>query len=152
MAAAVQNSNGNNNNNIMQKKRAVVSWIHVLFVAPLLVYLGLASHLERWQAFLCIVIGAVVLLWHGFNLVQHLVKMGLARPIGLLFYATHALLFAPLLLYVGLTGLRLKSQSQSQSQSQMLKTAQLTLAAVGFAAFGFHAIKLYDSIKKESRY
>lgn len=102
-----------------------VRLIHILFSGPLLIYIGLTRPQQRWIYTLVGVVGLFLLL-------SFVVKFIAMRPFSQrhVYFAIHALLFAPLLIFLGIKG-----------QSAPNVVFSLTLA-VGLSAFGYHAIRL----------
>ena len=102
-----------------------VALIHILFVAPLLIYIGLRKPQQNWVYFILFILGIGVLL----NFLTKIVRQDNWNQ-RTVWYAIHMLLFASLLLYVGWYGVKAADVSYS------------LLLAVGIAAFGYHSIRL----------
>lgn len=105
-------------------KHALISLFHVLFVGPLLLYLGLTKgNLSNFALWVVVFLGAGVSLYHLTKTIQLGLKQGWI-------YALHALVFAPLLIYVGLKG------------KQAFYAAFSVLLMLGFATMGYHGLHL----------
>lgn len=115
----------------MTNSKLLVSLAHVILVGPWLAYVGLAKPSAPLVYHATLGLGAVMTLWLLLKAVQW--------PSRALVFLVHALLFGPLLVYVGLKQLRAK------------KDAFLLLALIGILATLYHAWKLYrmySSVKK----
>lgn len=99
--------------------------IHILFSGPLLIYIGLTKPQHKWIYTITGIVGVFLML-------SFLIRIMTLRPFSQrhVYYAIHALLFAPLLMYLGFRG--------SASPDVVFSLA----LAVGLSAFGYHAIRL----------
>jgi hypothetical protein len=105
-----------------------VNLLHVVFSGPLLIYIGLVKPHIDWLYNLIGIIGIFLLLSFIIKIVTH--KSLSQRHV---YYAIHALLFAPLLMYLGWA----KHESPNVVFSLSL--------AIGISALGYHAIRLIQS-------
>ncbi len=101
-----------------------IAIIHLLFVAPLLIYVGFVKPTFVWVYYALVALGVGVFLNFGSKVIT---QKWSQRTV---WYVIHALLFALLLLYVGLNG----RQSSDVSFSLLL--------AVGLGAFTYHLLRL----------
>jgi len=116
----------------------VVSWIHILLVAPWLMYVGFVlpgqtSTRQKQQQFLytlTLALGVLVLLWHAWKAFALFTSQSAAVGRAL-FYLVHAVAFAPLLIYVGVKG------------PAAAKDASLLVGAVGLMSLLYHGVKLW---------
>lgn len=104
-----------------------VRLIHIFFSGPLLIYIGLVKPKNEWIYTLLGIVGILLM-------VSFLTKLIMLKPFSQrhVYYAIHALLFAPLLMYLGYTG--------STAPDVVFSLA----LAVGISAFGYHAIRLFQ--------
>lgn len=102
-----------------------VALIHLLFVAPLLIYIGLSKPKQNWVYIILFILGIGVVL----NFLSKIVRQDKWNQ-RTVWFAIHMLLFASLLMYVGWYGVKAADVSYS------------LLLAVGVAAFGYHSIRL----------
>lgn len=102
-----------------------VRLIHILFSGPVLIYVGLVKPEQTWLYNLLGITGLFLLL-------SFLLKLLTQKPFSQrhVYFAIHALLFAPLLIYLGIKKINAPDVVFS-----------LTLA-IGLSAFGYHAIRL----------
>lgn len=107
-----------------------VSLLHVLLIAPLLLFIGFTKdkYLNK-VLFSLILAGGISVLAYHLYLVS---KKGLNRGFILLL---HAILFAPLLIYIGIMGL--------YNKDKVFWGAYWLLQVLGFAAVGYHSYKLF---------
>ena len=110
----------------------ILSIFHVLIVVPLFLFIGFyRASTPQWLYNAIFVVGAVVLVYHGFKFVVR--YMGESGYIWV--NAIHVLLVAPLLLYIG------------YHKRDTPRFAYELLLMLGFGAGGYHlfsAIKLLD--------
>lgn len=100
-----------------------VQMIHILFVGPLLIYVGLQQPKYDAVYILLLLLGIYVLF--KFLYTSFSEKVGEQH----VWYAVHMVLFAMLLLYVG------------YYRTKTPRVAFSLLLAVGIAAFGYHTIR-----------
>jgi hypothetical protein len=107
----------------------VLSVVHLLFVVPLFLVIGvMRGNTPHWLFQSVFLIGAVLLVYHGFKLVVRLH----ARSNYAWVNAIHLLWIAPLLLYIG------------YYKKDTPRSAYEMLLLLGFAAGGYH---LYSLVK-----
>jgi len=102
-----------------------IELLHILFLGPLLVYTGntYGNGLPKWYLYTLIATGFTVMLYH----ISLVYKKGFRSGF---MYLLHAVIFAPLLIYVGFTG------------EKAFWGAYSVLMMIGFAAIGYHGMKL----------
>lgn len=105
-----------------------VNLIHVLFSGPLLIWIGATKPENKWIYMLLLLLGVLLMvafLWKSFSIEisqRHV------------WFIIHAVLFAPLLIYVGWNG------------SDAVQVSFSLLLAVGIAAFGYHSFRIVSKI------
>lgn len=105
----------------------LVAIFHVIVVAPALIYVGIQrAATPDWMYTVLIAFGILVLLYHGFKSIGRVMAKSPWAWVNLL----HALVVAPLFLWVGYYGKR----TGRPAYDMLLLTA--------FAAFGFHLYRL----------
>jgi hypothetical protein len=111
-------------------KHTLISLFHVLFVGPLLLYVGMSkgdlSNVALWSI---LVVGIGVGLFH----LSKVITLGLTRG---WIYALHAFIFAPLIVYVGALG------------KNSFIAAFSVLKMLAFATIGYHGLYLFQQLKK----
>ena len=111
-----------------------VAFIHLFFVAPLLIFVGLTKPQYNWIYYVLLALSIGVLVSFGSKIASQ------SRTQRTVWYFIHMLLFASLLFYVGWYGTKTPDVAFS-----------LTLA-VGLAAFAYHGLRLvqrtFRSVKK----
>jgi hypothetical protein len=102
-----------------------VALVHLVVVAPFLIYVALAQPTHQWVYWLTMALGVAVF-------IRFSVEAILKRPISSrhIYYIGHALLFAPLLMYIAIYG---------ATTPQPVFTI---LLAVAITAFVYHGSKL----------
>lgn len=108
-------------------KHFVLALFHILIIVPLFLYVGVyraATHPGVYKALLAL--GAILVLYHGSKFISRLAMRSDYAYIN----ALHALLFGPLLLYIG------------WHQQDTPRAAYEVLLMVTFAALGYHAFSL----------
>jgi hypothetical protein len=102
-----------------------IELLHILFVGPLLVYIGntYGTGLSKFLLMILAISGLLISLYHTYLVYKKGINNGFI-------YLLHALIFGPLLLYVGLTG------------SKGFWGAYSVLMMIGFAAIGYHLKKI----------
>lgn len=103
-------------------RKSMVSLFHILFVFPLLYYVS-TENLPNWGYYALIVMGVGIAGYHG----QKVIQRGLQ---GGFIHALHTLLFAPLLILVGVYG------------RQVFWGVRFALKALAFSALGIHGMRL----------
>jgi hypothetical protein len=107
----------------------MLALVHLLFVVPLFLFVGIMrASTPNWLYNALLVIGAIILVYHGFRLVVRLQARSSAAWIN----AIHLLFIAPLLLYIG------------YDKKETPRSAYEILLMLGFAAGGYH---LYSMVK-----
>ena len=107
----------------------VLSIVHLLFVVPLFLVVGIMrASTPQWLFNAILLIGIVVLIYHAFRLVVRLQTRSNYAWIN----AIHLLLIAPLLIYIG------------YYKKDTPRSAYEMLLMLGFAAGGYH---LYSLVK-----
>ena len=101
-----------------------VAFVHLFFVAPLLIFVGLTKPQYDWIYYVLLALSIGVLLNFGSKIAS---QSWTQRTV---WYLVHMLLFASLLFYVGWYGTKTPDVAFS-----------LTLA-VGLAAFTYHGVRL----------
>lgn len=105
--------------------------MHLLFVVPLFLYVGFKrAETPHWLYLSLLVIGLVVLVYHGFKLIVRLSTRSGYSWVN----AIHVLLVAPLLIYIGYN----KKETPRSSYELLLMT--------GFAAGGYHLFSLVKQL------
>ena len=105
----------------------VLSVFHLLFVAPLFLFIGFQrSAVPEWVYLALFAIGCVVLLYHGIKLIMRIQNGSSYSWVN----AIHVLLLAPLLIYIGYH----KKETPRAAYELLLMTA--------FAALGYHLFSL----------
>ena len=100
---------------------------HVLLVAPFFLYVGIAKSAVPAAVYTTlIVLGAILVLYHGYKFVNRLMKGSSYAWVN----AVHALLVGPLLLYIGLNG------------TDTPRPYYEALLLFAFAAFGYHLYEM----------
>jgi hypothetical protein len=102
-----------------------IELLHTLVIGPLLVYTGntYGNGLPKWYLYSLIITGFIVMLYHMSLVYKKGIKNGFM-------YLLHAVIFAPLLIYVGLNG------------ENGFWGAYSVLIMIGFASIGYHGMKL----------
>ena len=100
-----------------------VTVLHLLFVAPLLIYVGFAKPQYSWIYYVLLALSVGVLVNFGNKVVS---QKWSQRTV---WYVIHVLLFASLLFYVGWYGKTTPDVAYS------------LLLTVGLAAFSYHALR-----------
>jgi len=114
----------------MFNKHILISLFHVLFVGPLLLYVGMSKgDLSKNVLTAILVVGVSVGLYH----LSKVVSLGLTRG---WIYALHAFIFAPLIVYVGALG------------KNSFIAAFSVLKMLAFATIGYHGLYLFQQLKK----
>jgi len=109
-----------------------LSLIHLFFVVPLFLFIGIMrSSVPDWLYTAIFIIGAVILLYHGYKFVIRLQ----ARSNYAWVNALHLALIAPLLLYIG------------YHKKETPRSAYELLLLLGFAAGGYHMYSLVKMIQ-----
>lgn len=105
----------------------IVAIFHLLFVVPLFLFIGFQrSSTPTWVYLAIFVIGAFILLYHGFKLVVRVLNHSGYAWVN----AIHVLLVAPLLMYIG------------YHKKDTPRSAYELLLLLGFAAAGYHLFSL----------
>jgi FtsH-binding integral membrane protein len=106
-----------------------VALVHLVFVAPFLAYVALKQPTQPWVYWLLMALGVLVFIRFSVEAIHK-------RPISIrhIYYVGHALVFAPLLMYVAVLG---------TNTPQPVFT---TLLAVAIAAFAYHGAKLIQRV------
>ena len=105
----------------------VLSVFHLLFIAPLFLYIGFQrSAVPEWVYLALFAIGCVVFLYHGVKLIVRIQNSSSYSWVN----AIHDLLLAPLLIYIGYH----KKETPRAAYELLLMTA--------FAALGYHLFSL----------
>jgi|APGre2960657505_1045072.scaffolds.fasta_scaffold83715_3 hypothetical protein len=108
-------------------KHFILAAFHLLFVVPLFLFIGFQrSSTPSWVYSAIFVIGAFILLYHGFKLVVRLLNHSDYAWVN----AIHVLFVAPLLLYIG------------YHKKDTPRSAYELLLMLGFAAAGYHLFSL----------
>jgi hypothetical protein len=101
----------------------ILNIFHLLFVAPLLIYVGIQrASLPEWAFYSLLGLGIVVLMY---QLYKSYIKYS-TGALGLWVNLMHVLIIAPLLIYIGAKG------------KNTPRPAFEMLLLTGFAAFGYH--------------
>lgn len=105
----------------------VLSLFHLLFVAPLLLFVGFTrAATPPWLYMALFAIGAVIFVYHSFKLVIRLKNRSGYAWVNML----HILIVAPLLLYIG------------YHKKETPRFAYELLLMLGFAATGYHIFSI----------
>lgn len=105
-----------------------VTVVHLFFVAPLLIFIGLTKPQYSWIYHVLLALSVGVLVNFGHKIVS---QKWSQRTV---WYVIHALLFSSLLFFVGWNG------------TNTPHVAYSLLLAVGLAAFSYHALRYFQSI------
>jgi len=109
-------------------KRSIVSLFHILVIGPALIYVGRSYGLmPDWTFWVLLLSGAFIFLYHGMKVYK------LGFEIGWI-YALHAILYAPLMMYIG------------YRKTEAFMGAYTTMIMLGFAAIGFHGMNVIDTL------
>jgi membrane-bound metal-dependent hydrolase YbcI (DUF457 family) len=101
----------------------IIALIHVFLIAPALITAALfRSQNPDWVYQALFITGIVVLLYHGYKAVVKIMGNYSGAWVNII----HVLLFAPLLIYIGV------------QQKNTPRAAYELLAMAGFAALGYH--------------
>jgi hypothetical protein len=104
-----------------------INLFHVLLVAPFFMYVGIMKSAVPAAIYTTlIVLGAILVLYHGYKFVNRLLKGSSYAWVN----AVHALLVGPLLLYIGLNGVDTERPYYE------------ALLLFAFAAFGYHLYEM----------
>lgn len=109
-----------------------ISLLHIFLISPLLVYIGTSygKTLNQQWFNATLFTGVAVSLYHIYKVYEKgSIKKGWI-------YALHALLFGPLLIYIG------------YYQREAFHAFYTILTMIGFAGLGFHLMKVYKTIMK----
>ena len=110
----------------------VLSLFHLFLIVPLFLFIGFQrADTPQWVYYAIATVGVVVFLFHAFKLVLRLQ----ANSPYLWVNAIHAILVAPLLLYIG------------YHQKNTPRAAYELLLLLGFAAFGYHTYSLVKMLQ-----
>jgi hypothetical protein len=105
----------------------ILALFHILFVAPLFFVIAFfRSEMPVWAFRTLFVLGLFILVYHGYKFFLKLSQNSMSAWIN----AIHILLFAPLLIYIGL------------EQKETPRAAYELCIMVGFAALGYHLYNL----------
>ena len=105
----------------------ILAIFHILFVAPLFFLIAFfRSDMPVWAFRTLFGLGLFILLYHGYKFFVRLAK----HSPGVWINAIHVLLFAPLLIYIGL------------EQKETPRAAYELCIMAGFAALGYHLYNL----------
>jgi hypothetical protein len=105
----------------------ILAIIHILFVVPLFLFVGFKrAATPPWLYMAMFVIGAVILVYHGFKLVMRLKTNSGYAWVNML----HILTVAPLLLYIG------------YHKKETPRFAYEILLMLAFAAAGYHMFSI----------
>jgi hypothetical protein len=109
----------------------ILSLFHLVMVIPLFLFVGYQrSDTPRWVYASLLMIGLVVLLYHGVRLVQRYGRSPLAWV-----HVLHVFLVAPLLCYLGWLG------------RDAPRWAYETILLLGFGAGGYHLFQLVKGLE-----
>ena len=105
---------------------------HILLIGPVLVYTGntYGIGLPKWYLLALLVSGIAITAYHTYLTVRNGLSSGFI-------YLLHALIFGPLLIYIG---------SSAITSKRSFWGAYSVLMMIGFAAIGYHAKKLFDML------
>lgn len=105
---------------------------HILLIGPALVYIGntYGSGIPKWGFITLFVAGLAITAYH----IYLTVKKGLSSGF---IYLLHALIFGPVLVYIGSTAITGKKAFWG---------AYSVLMMIGFAAIGYHTKKMVDML------
>jgi hypothetical protein len=110
----------------------ILSLFHILFVAPLFFAIAFfRSDMPVWAFRTLFVLGLFLLIYHGYKFFLKLSQ----RSSGAWINAIHVLLFAPLLIYIGL------------EQKETPRAAYELSIMLGFAALGYHLYYFIHSLQ-----
>jgi hypothetical protein len=108
-------------------KHFVLSLFHLIIIVPFFLYVGIyRASTHPWVYKALLGMGGILLLFHGFKFVSRLSIQSNYAYIN----AIHALLFAPLLIYIG------------WHQQDTPRAAYEVLLMITFAALGYHMFSL----------
>jgi len=106
---------------------ALISIFHIFFVVPLFLTVGLLrSATPIWLYWVMLILGVVVLFYHGYKAIIRWSTGSNLLAISLI----HTILIAPLLIYVG------------YQQKNSLRWSYELLMLAGFGALGYHLYNL----------
>lgn len=109
------------------ESRIYLNLFHILLIAPFFIYVGVMKSAVPAAVYTTlIVLGAILVLYHGYKFVNRLMKGSSYAWVN----AVHALLVGPLLLYIGLHG----AETERPYYEALLLFA--------FAAFGYHLYEM----------
>jgi hypothetical protein len=115
--------------------RFVLALFHVLIVAPLFLSIGfIRANTPEWVYFMLLVIGFVVLVYHGYKLFLRLKT----RSNYFWVNSIHALLVAPLLIFIG------------YNKKNTPRAAYELLIMLGFSVGGYHLYSLVNQLQAHS--
>lgn len=102
---------------------------HILIIGPLLVYIGntYGNGLTQWMLNVILISGLLLTIFHLYLTFKKGISSGFI-------YLLHGLIFGPLLIYIGLTGIN------------GFWGAYSVIMMIGFAAIGYHAKKIIDRL------
>lgn len=101
----------------------LLSLFHIFAVVPLFLFVALSrASTPSWLYTTLAVLGGILVVYHGFKAVRRFLAKSSALYINLI----HALIIAPLLIYIGVKG------------KETPRPAYEMLAMVAFAALGYH--------------
>lgn len=105
---------------------------HILLIGPALVYIGstYGTGIPKWGFIALLITGLVIAAYHTYLTVKKGVNNGFI-------YLLHALIFGPVIIYIGLTGVMNK---------KVFWGAYSVLMMIGFAAIGYHTKKIVDML------
>lgn len=108
-------------------KHFVLSLFHLLIIVPFFLYVGVyRASTHPWVYKALLALGVILLLFHGSKFLSRLATKSDYAYIN----AIHALLFAPLLIYIG------------WHQQDTPRAAYEALLMITFAALGYHMFSL----------
>lgn len=102
-----------------------VNLLHVFFIGPLLIYIGLLKPDNDLVYYILLGLGLVVLMKFAYLLVEQKVSQ---RSV---WYVLHVVLFSMIAIYVGL------------NKKHTLQIGYSLILATGISAFGYHLIRLF---------
>lgn len=109
----------------------VLSLLHVFLIAPALIAVAIfRTQNPDWVFSILFATGLIILLYHGYKVVLKLSTNTAGAWVNLI----HAILLAPLLLYIG------------RNQKTTPRAAYEMLAMAGFAALGYHLYNLISML------
>ena len=110
----------------------MLSLFHILIVAPMLLFVGFQrADTPVWLYNTLLVLGIIILLYHGFRLMLRLRDNSGYAWVNLI----HILFIAPLLIYIG------------YHKKECPRSAYEILLMLGFAAVGYHLFSLVRNIE-----